>query len=277
MKPIASIVIVIATAASCTTIKMAVPEQFSRNATQMPVKGLSGWAIHQRASFGNYATSTIKKGWNTTSSTIDRSSGVNTEERLLKVFNINQENNTVNQKNKYQFSINDGNITADIFCMEKSTREELVVKTNSQILGDIGRLRNSQYSFSAAILPQTVKNDEPWQVVLYSIYDAAKDTARRIFDLPNKEEGGYATNGKETITIRPLRIKNVTTKNGKEGVMPFRIPTGYELRIEDGVVAIVDTFGKNVWIYNDLDAQTKLILASIASSLLLKKISDYGV
>ncbi len=253
------------------------PTQFSEGATQMPVKGLDGWMINQKLTFGNYGTSKVKKGWNVTSTTADKTSSVGTEERLLKVFKINQQNNTVNQRNKYQYSIGDGKLSADIFCMEKMTSEELVVKTNNRILGDFTKLKNSQYSFSAAILPQTLTSDEPWQVVVYSIYDAAKDTARKFFDMPYKEEEGYATNGKETINIRPLRIQNVTAKNGKETVMPFKIPTGFELRMDDGVVAVVDTFGKSVWIYNDLDAQTKLILASVASALMLKKIENNGI
>ena len=253
---------------SCTTIHLAVPTQFSEGATQMPVKGLSGWMIKQKLSFGNYKTSVVKKGWNI----ITTNSG-QINDRLLKVFNIDKFVSEVNQRNKYRYSINDGNNMVDIFCAEKLNKEELVIKTNRRILGDWSKTMSSDYSFSAAILPQTVTNDEPWQLVLYSVYEEDKDTARKLFDMPYREEGGYATNGKETITIRPLRIRQVVTKNGKEATMPFKIPMGYELRIEDGVVGVIDTFRNNIWIYNDLDAQTKLILASVSSALMLKKIA----
>lgn len=265
---------IVMAATACTSIKLAIPTQFSSGATEMPVKGLNGWMINQKLTFGSFATTSIKKGWNVTSTKADKVSNVGTEERLLKVFKVNQQNNTINQRNKYQYSISDGTISTEIFCMEKMSTEELVVKTNNPILGDFTKTKNSQYSFSAAILPQSVYNDEPWQMIMYSIYDAAKDTAKRFWDVPYKEEEGYATNGKETIVIRPLRIQTIVNKKGKEANFPVKIPTGYELRMDDGVVGIIDDFGKSIWIYNDLDAKTKLILASISSAIMLKKISE---
>lgn len=266
------IIIIIGALVSCTSVKLAVPSQFTGAATQMPVKGLSGWMINQQLTFGNYKTSIIKKGWTTTGSTSDRTSNITTDQRLLNIFNVENETNTVSQKSKYHFTLNDGNLSTEIYCIEKKSAEEFVVKTG--ILGDFSKTKNSQYSFSAAILPQTVINGEPWQLVLYSLYDAAKDTTKRIFDNPYKEEEGFATNGKETITIRPVYVKAATTKDGKEKKLPFKIPSGFELRIDDGVVGIVDTFGKSVWLYNDLDANTKLILASVSSALLLRKIES---
>lgn len=266
--------IAIAGFTSCTTIKLAVPEQFSSQSTSMHVKGLSGWMINQKLSFGSYYTSSIKRGWNVSSSQADRPSGVTTEDRLLKVFNVEKSNITVNQKNKYQFTVQDGNGAAEIFCLEKLTKEQLVVKTNNRWLGDTYETKNYQYSFSAAILPMKVKEDAPWQLVLYNNYDKNKDTARRIFDLPYLEEEGYVTNGKETINIKPLRIQQFTTKDGREARFPVKMMSGYELRVDDGVVGIIDSFDNNVWMYNDLDSDTKLLLAAISSALILRKIQD---
>jgi hypothetical protein len=106
-------------------------------------------------------------------------------------------------------------------------------------------------------------------------YDADKDTARRIFDRTYVEEEGHATNGKENITIRSLRIDKVTTKTGKDTkVFGGKMLTGYELRWDDGVVAIIDIMDNNIWLANNLDAPDKLILSSIASSILLKRMQD---
>lgn len=259
---------------SCTTIKLAVPEKFSSQSTSMHVRGLNGWMINQKLSFGNYQTSAIKRGWNVSSSQADRPSGVTTEDRLLKVFNVEKSNITVNQKNKYQFTVQDGNQVAEIFCLEKLTKEQLVVKTNNKWLGDTYQTNNYQYSFSAAILPLKVKDDAPWQLVLYNNYDKNKDTARRFFDLPHLEEEGYVTNGTETIQIKPLRIQQFTTKDGREAKFPVKMMSGYELRIDDGVVGIIDSFDNNVWMYNELDADTKLLLAAVSSALMLRKIQD---
>ena len=48
---------------SCTAAKVSVPSGFSAQATKMPVKGLNGWMVNQRLSFGNFSTSAIKRGW----------------------------------------------------------------------------------------------------------------------------------------------------------------------------------------------------------------------
>lgn len=261
-------------ASSCTSVKLSVPQQFSDQATQMHVKGLNGWSIKQQLSFGSYHTSTVKRGWNISSGSADRPSEVTTEDRLLKVFHVDKNSITVNQKNKFQFTVTDGNAAADIFCLEKMTKEQLVIKSNNRWLGDIYDTRNYQYSFTAAILPLKVKNDEPWQLVVFNNYDEKKDTVRRLFDMPYVEEEGYVTNGKETIMIKPLRIQHFTTRSGKDAKFPVKILSGYELRIDDAVAGIIDTFDNNIWLYNELDADTRLLLAAISSALMLRKIQD---
>jgi hypothetical protein len=273
-KSIAAFAMSLLLLSSCTSIKLSVPQQFAAQATDMPVKGLNGWALHQQLSFGNFNTSKVKRGWNISSARADKPAAITTEDRLLKVFNIDKSNITVNQKNKFQFTINDGNSTADIFCLEKLTKEELVVKSNNRWIGDTYDTKNYQYSFTAAILPMKIKDDAPWQLVLYNNYDEKKDTARKLFDLPYVEEEGYVTNGKETIVIKPLRVQQFTTKKGREAKFPVKMMSGYELRIDDAVAGIIDSFGNKIWFYNDLDADTRLLLASVSSALLLRKIQD---
>ena len=112
-------------------------------------------------------------------------------------------------------------------------------------------------------------------MVLINKYDITKDTAHRLFDRPYVEEEGYATNGKESIAIRPLRIDNVTTKGGKETkVFGGKMLAGYELQWDRGVVAIIDILDNAVWVQNSLEPSDKLILSSIASAILLKRMQD---
>ena len=54
--------------------------------------------------------------------------------------------------------------------------------------------------------------------------------------------------------------------------MPVKLAAGYELRIDDGVVGIIDTYENNIWVYNDLDKETRFIIASISSAILLRKL-----
>ncbi|MBN9299689.1 MAG: hypothetical protein J0I41_21990 [Filimonas sp.] len=270
MKYIPVIIVAAIGIVSCktTSINVAVPDQFASKATQMKVSGLNGWQFKPQINFGNYQTSKVKTGWIVSSGGNDRNSGITNEERLLKVFNMSHDNITTNSKNKFQYSIQDGNLMADIYCLEKASKEEVTTKTP---LGEFSKTKNFQYSFSAAILPQTVK-DEQWQLVFYNSYDRSKDTARGWFDQPNVEHEGYATNGKQLIDIRPIITDRVVGKDGKESKTLVKILMAYELKIGDGVIGVIDVFNKNVWIYNDLDNNMKLVVASISSAILLRKL-----
>lgn len=260
---------------ACSTVKLGVPEQFSSQATEMHVKGLNGFTINQKLTFGDYTTSNIKNGWVRTQEKNDRVSDVSTEDRLLKVFNIDNINKTTTSTTKYQYSLYDiDGLEAQVFCIERKSAEEQDIKTQIKWLTDISSTKNYQYSFSAAILPLIPNYDEPWQVVLYNNYEAKKDTAKHLFDLPYVEEEGYATNGKETITIRTIRTQKATTQKGRSVNMLVKMPAGYELRIDDGVVGIIDTYDNNVWIYKDMDKETKFILASVSSAILLRKLES---
>jgi hypothetical protein len=260
---------------SCTAVKLSVPAAFSEQATKMPVKGVNGWKINQQLSFGNYKTSSIKRGWDFTSSVQYTKFNINPEEMLLRVFDIDTDKRRENQRSKFRYMIEDGNLAAEVFATEKFNERELVYKSNNPWLGNASKTQRYEYAFSAAILPLTATNNEPWSLTMINRYDADKDTARRIFDRPYVEEEGYATNGKENIAIRSLRIEKVTTKSGKDTkVFGGKMLTGYELRWDDGVVAIIDIMDNNIWLANNLDAPDKLILSSIASSILLKRMQD---
>src|SRR5256885_4807581 len=117
MKQLLGIIAIATLYASCKSISMnvAVPDQFAANATQMKVSGLNGWKI-KHLTFGNYQTSKVKTGWVVTSGNHDRNSGITKEERLLKVFNMSRDNFTQNTKNKYQYTIQDGDLVAEVYC-----------------------------------------------------------------------------------------------------------------------------------------------------------------
>ena len=236
---------------------------------------MNGWQVGQRLSFGNYATSKIKRGWDFTSSLQYTKFRIRPEEALLKVFDINTDNNINTQRNKFQYIIEDGNLVAEIYATEKFKEKQLVYKSNNPWIGNASKTKNYEYAFTAAIVPLTVKNDEPWSLVLMNSYDINKDTARGLFDRPYVEEEGYATNGKETITIRPLRIESLTTKNGKQTkVFGGKMLSGYELKWDGGVVGIIDILDNAIWIVNDLEPADKLILSSISSAIMLKRMQD---
>jgi hypothetical protein len=259
---------------SCTSIRLAIPDQFSSQATMMEVKGLNSFTGRKRINFGDYHTSKIKRGWHTSSSSPGRLSDITGEQMVLKILGVENTTSTSKEKTKYRYTIQDGSLTAEVYCHENMLRKQWEVKTNVRWLGEITETQNYQYTFSAVVVPLAMQDKETWQVVYYNNYDRSKDTARRILDLPYVEEVGYASNGKDTIRIRPVRVSNVVSKSGKNAQFPVKILMGYELRIDDGVIAIIDTLRHNVWMYNDLDKPTRLVVASVSSALLLRKVQD---
>lgn len=260
---------------SCTAAKLSVPASFSGNATKMPVKGINGWQVTQQLDFGNYHTSKIKRGWDFSSSVQFTKFNLRPEEFLLKVFDINTDKNTNRQKNKFQYSIDDGKLVADVYATEKFVEKQLVYKSNNPWIGNASKTNRYEYAFTAAIIPLSATQDDPWSLVLINKYDIAKDTARRMFDRPYVEEEGYATNGKENISIRPLRIEKMTTASGKQSrVLGGKMLTGYELQWDGGVVGIIDILDNNIWLFNELEPSEKLVLSAISSAILLKRMQD---
>lgn len=260
---------------SCTAAKVSVPSGFSAQATKMPVKGLNGWIVNQRLSFGSFNTSTVKRGWDFSSAVQYTKFGLDPQTLILRVFNIDTDKRNLQQRNKFQYTIQDGNLVAEIFATERFKENQLVYKSNNPYIGQVSSTGRYEYAFTAAILPLMEKENDPWSLVLINRYDIKKDTARGLFQRPYVEEEGYATNGKENITIRPLRLEKMTNKNGKDmKVFGGPLLTGYELRWDDGVVAVIDILDNAVWFANNLDNRDKLILSSISSAILLKRMQD---
>lgn len=260
---------------SCTAAKLSVPDKFSSQSTKMSVKGINGWQVNQHLTFGPYTTSKIKRGWDFTASVQYTKFRIRPEEALLRVFDINTDNGTNYQQGKFQYTLQDGNLVSEIYATEKFKEKQLVYKSNNPYIGSASKTNRYEYAFTAAIVPLTAKNDEPWSLVLMNKYDIKNDTARRLFDRPYVEEEGYATNGKENIAIRPLRIDNVTTKSGRQTkVFGGKMLSGYELQWDGGVVGIIDILDNNIWLYNDLEPSEKLILSSVASAIMLKRMQD---
>ena len=266
---------IIVLVSSCSTARLSVPEKFSSQATKMTVSGLNGWMISQKLSFGNYNTSKIKRGWDFSSSFSHTKFFLRPEEALIKVFDINTDKNSNTQKGKFQYTIEDGTLVAEIFATEKFSEKQLVYKSNNPWIGNASKTNRYEYAFTAGILPLGSGHDQPWSLVLVNKYDIKKDTGRSLFSRPYVEEEGYATNGKESIAIRPLRLEKVTNATGKQTrVVGGKMLSGYEISWDEGVVGVVDILDNNIWIANNLDAKDKLIISSIASALLLKRMQD---
>ncbi len=118
---------------SCTAAKLSLPAAFSSQATRMPVKGLNGWTINQKLVFGNYQTSVIRRGWDFKSSLQYTKFRKRPEEVLLKVLDIDTDHRKLAQRNKFQYTMQEGNHVAEVYATENFTEKQLVYKSNTSI------------------------------------------------------------------------------------------------------------------------------------------------
>ncbi|HVG42203.1 MAG TPA: hypothetical protein VM888_11385 [Chitinophagaceae bacterium] len=259
----------------CTTVNVPVTTEFTSKATKMPVKGMNGIMVNQKLTFGPYQTTPVKRGWDFTASVQHTKFSIKPEEALLKVFHIDTDKKSDYQRNSFQYILEKEGQLAEVYATEKFDEKNLVYKSNNPWIGNVSNTKNYKYSFAAAIVPLSLQAKDPWSLVLISAYSRAKDTARKLLDEPYVEEEGYATNGKETIAINPLRLKNVGSGNGTtKKVIGGSLFSGYELRIDNNVVGVIDLLDNNVWIRNDLAEETKFMMATISSAIMLKRIGD---
>ena len=260
---------------ACTTAKVPVTAEFNSKATKMPVKGMNGIMINQKLTFGPYQTTPVKRGWDFTASVQHTKFNIKPEEALLKVFHIDTDKKNEYQRNSFQYILEKEGQLAEVFATEKFEEKNLVYKSNNPWIGNVSNTKNYKYAFAAAIIPISLPVKDPWSLVLISSYSRAKDTARGLLDEPYLEEEGYATNGKETISINPLRLQSVGTGNGTtKKVLGGTLFSGYELRINNNVVGVIDLLDNTIWLHNDLAEEMKFMTATIASALMLKRIKD---
>ena len=261
--------------ASCSTAKPPADQAFDAASTSMAVKGLNGWMVNQKLSFGIYGTSDVKRGWDFSSSVQYPRFVKNPEEAVLSVFNIGVSNNNLKQKNNFQYTIEDGGEWMEVFATEKFSEKQLVYKSNNPYIGSASKTKKYDYAFTAVIVPQTAAFKTPWSLVLVNSYDISRDTAATFSSKPFIEEEGYVTDGTETIAISPLRIEKVKNKKGREiKVAGGPLLTGYELSSNNNVLSVIDIINNKIAIANELPPTKKLLVSAIASSILLKRMQD---
>ena len=265
--------VVLVTLVSCVSVNMPLPNDFKDHATRMPVKGMQGWMVNQKLTFANFQTTSVKRGWDFSASVQHTKFRKRPEDYILKVYNIDTDKRRDNQRFKFQYAIQDGHLMTEVYATEKFREEQLVYKSNNPWIGKVHNRQRYEYAFTAAIVPLNLRNAEPWSLVIISKSD--RSTRSNKYHRPEIQEEGYATNGREHISISPMRSGSVLSKNNEAiDVFGGKMFTGYELRIDNELTAVVDMLDNTVWMHNQLKPEHKLIVASIASALLLKRVHE---
>lgn len=253
-------------------MNVAIPAQFKASAQKIHYEGLRNEWRKRPLHFGEYSTSKIKRGWKITYSKYDRNNQASSLERVLKAFNIDRANFTETEKDRFHFTIKDKDNIVDVFTKEERVSEITKIGKISNRLGQIDDQKSFQYSFSGAIIPQSITNKNPWKLFLSSQYEKRND--RKLFEIPNIPEEGIITNDIDTIKIKMIRINQFVNDKNQAYQIPFGVASIYEMRIDNEVCAILDTWGKNIWLYNDLDKHLKLVIAASSTAILLRRINE---
>jgi hypothetical protein len=256
---------------SCSvSLKLALPTVFKEQSTMLHVNG----ARKNTMSFGNFTSSKIKRGLHITYPGYGR--GFLLQNLLFNHFGLQKEELIKNEKARFKFSLSDEKTSVDVFAEETQVTRNFhyQIGESNNIFQNYDRLQEYRYVFSAVIGNAGLSGGKNWEMLMTNIYDRRKDTVNSIFTLVKPDDSGLATNGQDTIFIKALIIQKTESTNGKTGWLPVKLVSGYELSTSDGVVAVVDVIDKNIWFYNELDNDTRLTAAAIATAIFARRVND---
>ncbi|WP_343674185.1 hypothetical protein [Chitinophaga sp.] len=259
--------------AGCASLKMTIPDAFTQQATKQHVKG----AKRNRMSLDQFTISRVKRGI-----TIIYPPGWGRayylENLFLNQLGISMDGVVENQKGKFHYSIADANNRLEVYAHEMSIKEETqyTLFTSNSIFNNFSELQNYYYIFTAVIGGDSTKVGKDWQMILTNVYDRKASGDHNPFTFINTGDNGMATNGTDTIFIKPIDVKQRITKDGQTKDLPFKLLAGYELSTSGGVIAVMDLIKKDVWFYNELDASERLVVGAISTAIFARRVHDQG-
>jgi len=267
---IAVLIIIAACLFGCkTTLKLAVPGVFKQQATMQHVKG----ARTNKMSFDNIKTTRIRRGLHVTYPGIGRPHIL--QNLLLNRVGIDKSEAIKNEKAKFRYNITDGKNSVQVYADEKEFTKELTYQfTPIKGLASFNEVMQYKYIFSAMIGNGQQRDGNNWELLLSNIYDRKAENDRNPFTVIKQTDSGLATNGHDTIYIRPLNIQKTETVNGRNAYLPLKLLSGYELNTADGVIAIIDLINRNVWLYNEMEEDQRLIVSAITTAILARRVHD---
>lgn len=254
---------------SCrTSIKMSIPEVFKEQATMQHVKGTGA----NRMSFGNVSTSRIKRGLQI-SNPGWKDAYYFPENFLLNQIGIQKSETIESEKGKFRYTLSDGKNHMEVFANEKKMvrKVDYEAYNSKSIFNSFEQVQQYAYLFSAVIKSDTTPN---WELMMTNNYDRFKEHDTNPFTIIKRSDHGMATNGTDTIFVKPLSIQKTESADGKPGKLPFTIMSGYELSTSGGVIAVVDMIDKNIWFYNELDETERMQISAIGTALFARRIHN---
>jgi len=272
MKNRVSLISLVCLASCGTSIKMTIPEAFKQQAYVEHVDGARG----NKMSFANISTSRIKRGMHLSYPGWGGRAFFWDNLVLMNFFGIQKSETVRKEKAKFRYSMTDGRNNVEIFADERELTKELGFEALSgrSILDGFAQLQQYKYVFSAVISADTAQDIKTWTLVMTNMYDREAEHDKNPFAYRKQGDNGMATNGVDTIFIKPVSIKKTQLSDGRIKEMPFKLLSGYELSTGDGVIAIIDMIDRNIWFYNELESTEKLTIGAIATAIFARRVHD---
>lgn len=219
---------------SCRTAQVAVDSGLNTNTEVFDVKGRQGSQIGQTIYYGAYKTSKVKRGWT--------------------------------------FSYRIPFIATFQGAKEKLSFSQFDSQGNSAEIAVVSRFRETEYEpikdhFSVSLKyknyfaggVQLNQGSEFWEFIVHSV-DGASRT------LSQNPTAGFIRNGSTKIEITGIR-----ELEGSSALLTRNDVYGYEFRRDGNILGAVSTINNGkVWFKKDLSTETKLVLASVSSALMLR-------
>ena len=256
---------------SCnSTLNLAVPTAFKEQATRYKVAGTN----KNRMELSIYKTSKIKRGLGVTYPITGRP--FNMANQFLNLVGVQKREIIEKQKGRFRFSISNELSHADVFGKEWRMERGIEYKLNRNrgLLDSYNELQEFKYSFAALIHINKSGTRDEWELLMTNEYERSEDPNPKILTAIKQDDNGIVTNGIDSFFIKGITIRDTETDKGKIGRLPFAILGGYEVRTNDGVAAIIDVLGRNIWFYNELNSDDKLLISAIAAAIFARRVKD---
>ena len=256
---------------SCSNpFKLAVPNAFKEQATELHVMGTK----KRQMKFGDFNTSKIRRGKQVSYPGSGR--GFDMENLLLNFVGLQKTELVYNEKASFRYSLSHGATTAEVMGKEKEvTRSiEYKLKNSRSLFNSYEQTQEYKYIFSALINLNGVPGNNTWELLMTNLYEREKDPNPKILTIIKPGDNGIVTNGTDSFFIKTVILRETETASGKKGKFPFDMLGGYEVRTTDGVAAIIDVAGSNIWFYNELQSTDRLLISAIGTAIFARRLKD---
>ncbi len=248
---------------ACTPFKMTVSDELKTSNDEYAVKGRNGTRIRQKVSFGEYATTQIKRSWTKgNSSHFGIGYGGTAQQEWVNIISTEY----INKKQTIRFNLAHGNKQSEVYCVSRFNAKDLEIGKNPNsllnigmdILGIGGKSSSSYYVQVYA----SEKDTRPWEMVIDNQLSQAR---------PKEYIGYLAKSQVDYYSIIPV---TKLEKNGKSGnILAGAI--GFEFRNPRGrAVAAVSLIDNGMVFLGKISEEERFLLANACTALLLQDVIE---